>query len=163
MKEKILFSSLVIITTIIISSILLNIYLTTVNAHSVNNEENTYFVSTNFTKLFSERTITNSQKSFKLLRKWKIEISKEIKEKAISIAKNDSDVQKLLDEGYNITNVRPIIKAVTKKDNNVAIKVIGVIITLKKNSTNYAFIKVDLEKTKVTEIVILTKTVIKKP
>lgn len=72
-------------------------------------------------------------------------------------------MQKLLDEGYNITNVRPIIKAVTKKDNNVAIKVIGVIITLKKNSTNYAFIKVDLEKTKVTEIVILTKTVIKKP
>lgn len=92
-----------------------------------------------------------------------VEVSKEFQENVINIAKSDEDVQALLDDGYNITGVRPIIKAVVEADGNVETRATSAIVMLEKDTTGRASVWVDLEKDKVTEIVILTRTVIEKP
>jgi len=91
-----------------------------------------------------------------------IEVSDEFKENVINIAKSDQDVQALLTDGYNITQVRPIIKTVVEADGTVATKATSAIVMLEKDTTNRATAWVDLEEAKVTEIVILTRTVIDK-
>jgi len=45
-----------------------------------------------------------------------ITVSEEFKDNVINIAKNDSDVQTLLNDGYNVTDVRPIINATVEAD-----------------------------------------------
>jgi hypothetical protein len=92
-----------------------------------------------------------------------VEVSEEFKENVINIAKNDTDVQKLLNEGYNITYVRPIVKAIVEKDGTIITKATSAILMLQKNTTGRAAVTVDVENAKVTKIVILTKTVIQKP
>lgn len=92
-----------------------------------------------------------------------IEVSEEFEENVIDIATSDQDVQDLLDEGYNITRVRPIIKTVVEGDCDVVTKATGAIVMLEKDETSHAVVWVDLEEAKVTEIVILTRTVIEKP
>jgi hypothetical protein len=92
-----------------------------------------------------------------------ITVSQEFKDNVINIAKNDSDVQKLLSDGYNITDVRPIIKATVEGDGTVTMKATTAILTLSQNTTGRAHVTVDVEQAKVTEIVILTRTVIEKP
>jgi len=91
-----------------------------------------------------------------------VEVSEEYKENVINIAKNDSDVQALLNDGYNITNVRPIIKTVVEADGTVVTKATSAIVMLEKETTGYASVWVDVEQAKVTQIVILTRTVIEK-
>jgi hypothetical protein len=108
--------------------------------------------------------------SHRWLREWQcgrgcngfIEVSEEFKENVINIAKNDSDVQDLLDDGYNITGVRPIIKAVVEGDGSIVTKATSAILMLEKDTTGRATVWVDLEGAGVTKIVILTRTVIKK-
>lgn len=92
-----------------------------------------------------------------------IEVSEELKENIINIAKNDSDVQNLLNNGYNITGVRPIIKTIVEGDGSVVTKATSAIVMLEKDTTSHASVWVDLEQGKVTKIVILTRTVIEKP
>jgi hypothetical protein len=91
-----------------------------------------------------------------------VDVSNEFEENVINIAKSDSDVQKLLADGYNITGVRPIIKAKVVANGDVTIKATGAIIMLKKDRTSYATVLIDLEVGKVTQVVTLTRTVIKK-
>ena len=92
-----------------------------------------------------------------------IEVSEEFEKAVISIAESDLDVQGLLEEGYNITRVRPIIKTVVGADGNVETKATDAIVMLKSDEAGHAAVWVDLEEAKVTEIVILTRTVIEKP
>jgi len=92
-----------------------------------------------------------------------VEVSEEFKENVINIARNDTDVQALLDEGYNITGVRPIIKTIVEGDGNVVTKATSAVVMLEKDTTGHASAWVDLEQGKVTKIVILTRTVIEKP
>jgi hypothetical protein len=92
-----------------------------------------------------------------------VEVSEEFKENATNIAKNDTDVQNLLNDGYNVTGVRPIIKTIVEGDGSVVTKATSAIVVLEKGTTGYASVLVDLEQGKVTKIVILTKTVIEKP
>jgi hypothetical protein len=92
-----------------------------------------------------------------------IEVSEEYKENVINIAKNDTDVQNLLNEGYNITCVKPIIKTVVEGDGTVVTKATTAIVTLEKDTTGRAMVWVDLEQGKVTKIAILTLTIIEKP
>ncbi|MGD8545660.1 MAG: hypothetical protein PVH12_05740 [Candidatus Bathyarchaeota archaeon] len=92
-----------------------------------------------------------------------IEVSEEFEENAINIAKSDQDVQNLVDDGYNFTRVRPIIKTIVEADGEVDTKATSAIVILAKDSTSHASVWVDLEEGKVTEIVILTRTVIEKP
>ena len=91
-----------------------------------------------------------------------ITVSQEYKDNVISIAQNDSDVQNLLADGYNITDVRPIINTVVEADGTVTMKATTAIVTLSQNTTGRAFVTVNIEEGKVTEIVILTRTVIEK-
>jgi len=81
----------------------------------------------------------------------------------INIAKNDTDVQNLLADGYNVTGVRPIIKTIVEGDGSVVTKATSAIVMLEKDTTGHASVWVDLEQGKVTKIVILTRTVIEKP
>jgi hypothetical protein len=94
-----------------------------------------------------------------------ITVSQAYKDNVINIAKNDSDVQNLLADGYNITNVRPIISTVVEADGTVTMKATTAIVVLEKDTTNAlgrAFVKVNVEEGKVTTIEILTRTVIQK-
>ncbi|MEM2905919.1 MAG: hypothetical protein QW587_09365 [Candidatus Bathyarchaeia archaeon] len=77
---------------------------------------------------------------------------------AINIAQSDSDVQDLLSDGYNITG-RPIITTEVDAEGNVTARAI---VMLQKDATNWASVSVDFQEGKVTEIVILTGTVIEK-
>jgi hypothetical protein len=97
---------------------------------------------------------------------WKggsITVSEEYKDKVVSIAENDSDVQNLLANGYNITDIRPIISTVIQGDGTVTMKATTAIVMLSQNTTGRAFVTVNVEEGKVTQIVIMTRTVIEKP
>jgi hypothetical protein len=92
-----------------------------------------------------------------------VEVSDEFKENVTNIAQSDQDVQNLLNDGYNITGVRPIIKATVEASGDVVTKATSAIVMLEKDTTSHASVWVDLEQAKVTQIVILTRTVIEKP
>ena len=80
-----------------------------------------------------------------------------------NIAESDQDVQNLIADGYNVTAVRPIIKTVVDAEGNVVTKVTSAILLLQKDTTGHATVLVNIEEAKVTQIVILTRTVIEKP
>ena len=92
-----------------------------------------------------------------------ITVSEEFKNNVINVAQSDSDVQNLLNDGYNITDVRPIINATVEADGTVTLKATSAIVMLSKDTTGRATVGVDLEQAKVTRIIILTRTVIEKP
>jgi len=92
-----------------------------------------------------------------------VEVSEEFKETVINIAGNDTDVQNLIAGGYNPTSVRPIIKTVIDAEGNIATKATSAVLTLQKDTTGHSSVLVDIEQAKVTQIVILTRTVIDKP
>ena len=91
-----------------------------------------------------------------------IEVSEEFEQTVTSIAESDTDVQNLLTDGYNVTSVRPIIKTVVDAEGNVVTKATSAVLMLQKDTTGYASVMVDIEEAKVTQIVILTRTVIDK-
>jgi len=91
-----------------------------------------------------------------------VTVSQEYKDNVINIAMNDTDVQKLIAEGYNVTDVRPIISSTVEADGTVTTKATTAIITMELNTTGRAFVKVDVTQAKVTEIEIFTRTVIEK-
>lgn len=91
-----------------------------------------------------------------------IEISEEFEQTVISIAQNDTDVQDLINDGYNVTSVIPLIKTVVDGEGNIVTKATSAVVTLQNDSTGHATILVNVEEAKVTQIVILTRTVIDK-
>jgi hypothetical protein len=92
-----------------------------------------------------------------------IEVSEEFKQTVTNIAENDTDVQNLIADGYNVTSVRPIIKTTVDAEGNVVTKATSAVLILQKDPTGHASVMVDIEEAKVTQIVILTRTVIDKP
>jgi hypothetical protein len=92
-----------------------------------------------------------------------IQVSSEFEQNVTNIAKNDTDVQNLLADGYNVTAVRPIISTVIDANGNVVTKATSAILLLQRDTTGRATVLVDLEQAKVTQIVIQTRTVIDKP
>jgi hypothetical protein len=92
-----------------------------------------------------------------------IEVSEEFEQTVTDIAESDTDVQNLITEGYNVTSVRPIIKTVVDADGNVVTKATNAVVILEKDTTGHASVMVDIEEAKVTQIVIITRTVIDKP
>jgi hypothetical protein len=91
-----------------------------------------------------------------------VEVSEGFKENVTNIAQNDSDVQNLLNDGYNITEVRPTIRTIVEADGTLETKATSAIVVLEKGTTSHATVWVDLQEGKVTEIVIATRTVIDK-
>ena len=92
-----------------------------------------------------------------------IEVSEEFEQTVTSIAESDTDVQNLIAEGYNVTAVRPIIKTVLDAEGNVVTKATNAVLMLQKDTTGHASVLVSIEEAKVTQIVILTRTIIDKP
>ena len=80
-------------------------------------------------------------------------VSAEYNQTVVNIAKSDVDVQKLLAEGYSVSNVRPIIKSVVQGDGTVVKKATSAVVMLKKDTTGRASIWVDVTAAKVTRIV----------
>jgi hypothetical protein len=91
-----------------------------------------------------------------------VTVSQGYKDNVINIAKNDSDVQNLLAEGYNISDIRPIINTVIEADGTVTMKATTAIVVLEKGTTGRAFVTVNVEQGKVARIEILTRAVIEK-
>jgi len=91
-----------------------------------------------------------------------IEVSEEYKENVINIAKSDPDVLNLIDDGYNVTGIRPIITTRIEADGTVVTRATNAVVMLQKDTTSRASVWVDLEEGKVIKIVILTVTVIEK-
>jgi hypothetical protein len=91
-----------------------------------------------------------------------IEVSDAYKTAITTIAKNDSDVQTLLANGYNVTRVIPMVKTVIDGEGNITTKATNATVILEKDTTGIAFVSVDLSQSKVTQIVTYTKTVIEK-
>ncbi len=92
-----------------------------------------------------------------------IEVSSEYIANVTAIAKADTDIQALLNNGYNITRVMPQIKMTIDGNGNVALKATNATLLLQNGTTGRALVNVDLANNKVTEIVTFTKTVITKP
>jgi hypothetical protein len=163
-KRKALILLSVVVAAAVISGIVLNDY-SVANANSTVNDEMSW---KGFAGWINGGMIAGTQRwSHGGMRGrgcWGfVEVSEEFKENVINIAKNDSDVQNLLNDGYNITGVRPIIKTIVEGDGNVVTKATNAIVMLEKDTTGHASVWVDLEQGKVTKIVILTRTVIEKP
>lgn len=91
-----------------------------------------------------------------------VEVSLEYTQQVTNILNNDTDVQNLTAQGYNITSITPIIKNVIGSDGTLIAKATTVVATLENGTSGYATVKVDVEQAKVTQIVIVTRTVIDK-
>lgn len=91
-----------------------------------------------------------------------VEISAEYNQTVTSIAQNDSDIQNLIAQGYSITAIRPVIKNVVDGQGYVTTRATTAVVILEKDTSGRATALVDIEQNKVTEIVILTRTVIEK-
>jgi len=91
-----------------------------------------------------------------------IEISSEYTETVNTIMANDTDVQNLISQGYNVTSIRPQVKSVIGADGTITTKASAAMVTLRNGTSGYATVNVDITNAKVTQIVILTKTVIDK-
>ncbi|MEM3480029.1 MAG: hypothetical protein QW702_05445 [Candidatus Bathyarchaeia archaeon] len=96
-------------------------------------------------------------------RRAELELSEEFKERVLDIASKDEDVQSLLNEGYNISCIRPVhMKSIVQENGQVTIEVDEVLLVLTKDKYSRAFIEVDLKAEKVTRITMINVTVIEK-
>ncbi|MEM3623276.1 MAG: hypothetical protein QXR76_05860 [Candidatus Bathyarchaeia archaeon] len=163
-KRKAIILLSIVVVAAIISGIALNVY-STVNAQTTTNREQWLGYGVGW-------FIGNMSMGMRGMPHWgmrgqgcygSIEVSEEFKENVINIAENDTDVQNLLNQGYNVTAVKPIIKTIVEGDGTVVTKATSAILMLQKDTTSHAAVTVDVENAKVTEIVILTRTVIQKP
>ena len=91
----------------------------------------------------------------------RIQVSDEFTQNVTNIVKSDSDVQNLLNQGYNITSIRPVISTVIDGNGNVVTKASTADLTL-EGTTGRAFVVVDLNQAKVTKIITITVTEIDK-
>ncbi len=91
-----------------------------------------------------------------------IEVSSEYTATVNAILENDTDVQNLIAEGYNVTSINPIVKNVIEADGTLVTKATTAMVTLQNGTSGYATVSVDVEQAKVTQIVIITRTVIDK-
>jgi hypothetical protein len=99
-----------------------------------------------------------------------LNVSQAFKDNVIGIAKNDTDVQNLIANGYNVTGIRPILTATVEGDGTVTLKAKTAIVMLTQSTTaqnttsmGRALVWVNVEQAKVTRIVTLTRTMIEKP
>jgi hypothetical protein len=91
-----------------------------------------------------------------------IEISSAYNQTITNILGNDSDVQNLISQGFNITSIRPIVKSVIGADGSITTAASTAIVTLQNGTSGHATVTVDITNVKVTQIVTLTRTVIDK-
>jgi hypothetical protein len=91
-----------------------------------------------------------------------IEVSSAYNQTVTNILGNDTDVQKLVTQGYTVTTIRPVVQSTLSADGTVTTKAATAIVTMHNGTSGHANVGVDITNAKVTQIVILTKTVIDK-
>ncbi|MBS7639918.1 MAG: hypothetical protein QW600_02710 [Candidatus Bathyarchaeia archaeon] len=95
--------------------------------------------------------------------KIELELSEEFRERVLEIAGSDGDVRNLLNNGYNVSCIRPVhMKGVVQESGQVTIEVEKVLLILTKNGSNRAFVEIDFKAGRVTRITIVSVTVIDK-
>ena len=67
-----------------------------------------------------------------------VDVSEEFKMKVINIAENDTDVQRLFANSYDVTAVRSIIKSIVDANGDVTTKATVAIVMLEKDTTYHA-------------------------
>jgi hypothetical protein len=99
-----------------------------------------------------------------------LNVSQAFKDRVISIAENNTNVQNLIANGYNVTGVTPIITATVGANGTVTFVATNAIVTLAQHTTGQnttsmgrALVWVNVEQAKVTKIVTTTRTVIENP
>lgn len=90
-----------------------------------------------------------------------VEVSEEYRERVLEIIRRDPDTAKLLEEGYNVTHVRPIIKAYVGADGSVTLRADQALVVLRKDRS-LALALVDLREGRVVRIAIISATLIEK-
>jgi hypothetical protein len=91
-----------------------------------------------------------------------IEVSAAYNQTVTNILGNDSDVKNLVSQGYTLTTIRPLVQSVISADGTVTTQATTAIVTMQNGASGYATVKVDITNAKVSQIVILTRTVIDK-
>lgn len=90
-----------------------------------------------------------------------VEVSEEYKERVLEIIRGDPDTAKLLEEGFNVTRVKPIIKTYVGADGSVTLRADQALVVLRKDKS-FALALVDLKEGKVVKIAIISATLIEK-
>jgi hypothetical protein len=90
-----------------------------------------------------------------------IQVSSDFTTNVTNIVNNDSDVQTLLAQGYNITAIRPVISTTIDGNGNIVTSATTANVML-RSTTSRALVVVDLTSASVTKIVTTTTTVINK-
>jgi hypothetical protein len=90
------------------------------------------------------------------------ELSTEYKQTIDDILSNDSDVQSLVNQGYNVTSIIPQVKNIISAGGTVTAKATTAVVILKNGTSGYATVNVNIETIKIDKIVIITRTVIDK-
>ena len=91
-----------------------------------------------------------------------VEVSSEYTANVNAILDNDTDVQDLISQGYNVKSINPIIKNVIEADGKLTTKATTAVATLQNGTSGFATVSVDISAAKVIQIVIITRTVIDK-
>ncbi len=91
-----------------------------------------------------------------------IEVSTEYTANVNAILNNDTDVQNLISQGYNVTSINPVVKNVIQGDGTLVTQATTAIVTMQNGTSGYATVKVDVTNSAVTQIVTITRTVIDK-
>ncbi len=91
-----------------------------------------------------------------------IEVSTEYTANVNAILDNDTDVQNLVSQGYNVTSINPIVKNVIGGDGTLTTQATTAIVTMQNGTSGYATVKVDVANSTVTQIITITRTVIDK-
>jgi len=92
-----------------------------------------------------------------------IEVSSDYTANVISILNNDSDVMKtLISQGYNVTSIDPTVKTVIEGNGTITTQAATANVILTNGTSGFATVNVDVATAKVTQIIIVTRTVIDK-
>jgi len=86
------------------------------------------------------------------------EVSSAYTANVTAILDSDTNVAKLISEGYNVTSINPIIQNVINGDGTITMQASTAIVTLQDGTSGYATAHVDLTSGTVTKIVIITRT-----
>ena len=81
-----------------------------------------------------------------------IQVSSDFIQNVTNIVKNDSDVQNLFNQGYNITSIRPVITSVIEGNGSIVTQATSADVIL-QNTNGRALVIVDLTSATVTKIV----------
>lgn len=89
-----------------------------------------------------------------------IQISPEYNETVMNILKSNGDVKSLLDQGYTVVSIRPVVTAYVQGDGTVIFKAGKAVVTLSNGSTVVMYV-VDIVSGSVTHIATINVSAIK--